>query len=52
MRVRWTVAVIDSSPPTDLPELNIDDVALSEDGGNAGFRVSLSKRSDATVTVA
>ena len=45
------VNVIHNSSPPSLPEMNIDDVTLSEDGGSAAFRVRLSKQSDATVTV-
>ena len=42
----------DGSPqPPSLPELEIDDVTVDEDGGSAVFRVSLSKQSTATVTV-
>ena len=45
------VNVIHNSSPPSLPEMNIDDVTLSENGGSAAFRVRLSKQSDATVTV-
>ena len=38
-------------PPPDLPELEIDDVEVSEDAGTAVFSVTLSEQSDATVTV-
>ena len=38
-------------PPPSLPELNIGDVTVAEDGGGAAFRVTLSKQSSATVTV-
>jgi chitinase len=43
----------DDGPPAPpiLPELEIDDVTVDEDGGSAVFRVSLSKQSTATVTV-
>ena len=46
------VNVIHNSPQPSLPEMNIDDVTLSEDGGSAAFRVHLSKQSNVTVTVA
>ena len=39
-------------PPPDLPELEIDDVEVSEGGGSAVFSVTLSEQSTATVTVA
>ena len=46
-----TVELIDNGLPPILPELEIDDVTVDEDGGSAVFRVSLSKQSTATVTV-
>ena len=46
-----TVELIDNGLPPILPELEIDDVTVDEDGGSAVFRVSLSKPSTATVTV-
>ena len=44
-------ATITANDGTDLPTLAIDDVTVSEDGGNAVFSVTLNKQSDATVTV-
>ena len=44
-------ATITDDDGTDLPTLAIDDVTVSEDGGNAVFSVTLDKQSDATVTV-
>ena len=41
----------DTQLPPGLPELNIGDVTVAEDGGGAAFRVTLSKQSSATVTV-
>ena len=38
-------------PPLRLPELDIYDVTVAEDGGNAAFRVTLSRQSTSTVTV-
>ena len=46
-----TVELIDNGLPPILPELEIDDVTVDEDGGSAVFTVSLSKQSTATVTV-
>ncbi len=42
---------VQRSPP-DLPALEIDDVTMNEDGGDAVFRVRLTGRSTETVTVA
>ena len=39
-------------PPPPPPALSIDDLTVAEDAGQARFTVSLSKRSNATVTVA
>ena len=44
-------ATIEDNDGTDLPTLAIDDVTVSEDGGNAVFSVTLDKQSDAIVTV-
>ena len=41
-------ATIEDNDGTDLPTLAIDDVTVSEDGGNAVFSVTLDKQSDAT----
>ena len=38
-----TVELIDNGLPPILPELEIDDVTVDEDGGSAVFRVNLSK---------
>ena len=50
-----TATIVDddgSGQPSDVPALSINDVTVSEGGGSAVFRVTLSEQSTATVSVA